>query len=112
MEQRNQQQDQLRKLKILVADLIKSKNVNTSVSMATAAEEGVPLLDHSEQENESRNIEVLEGHINKVDEAINLADKTTSQILDLLTEIKDCDSCLLEPNFQPCPCCSGKLLTV
>lgn len=42
-----------------------------------------------------------------------IEDKTTSQILDLLTEIKDCkDICITEPNFHPCPWCSGKLITV
>lgn len=40
-------------------------------------------------------------------------DETTSQILDLLTEIKDCsNACTTEPNFHPCPWCSGKLITV
>lgn len=39
--------------------------------------------------------------------------KSVSELLDVLTEIKDCkDTCLFEPNFHPCPWCSGKLLTV
>lgn len=39
--------------------------------------------------------------------------KSVSELLDVLTEIKDCkDSCMFEPNFHPCPWCSGKLLTV
>lgn len=42
-----------------------------------------------------------------------IEDKTASEILDLLTEIKDCkDACTIEPNFHPCPWCSGRLITV
>jgi len=42
-----------------------------------------------------------------------IEDKTASDILDLLTEIKDCkDICIIEPNFHPCPWCSGRLITV
>lgn len=42
-----------------------------------------------------------------------IKDKTTSEILDLLTEIKDCkDTCITEPNFHPCPWCSGRLMTI
>jgi len=42
-----------------------------------------------------------------------IEDKTASEILDLLTEIKDCkDTCIIEPNFHPCPWCSGRLITV
>lgn len=42
-----------------------------------------------------------------------IEDKTTSEILDLLTEIKNCkDMCITESNFHPCPWCSGKLITV
>jgi len=42
-----------------------------------------------------------------------IEDKTASEILDLLTEIKDCkDVCIIEPNFHPCPWCSGRLITV
>lgn len=42
-----------------------------------------------------------------------IEDKTASDILDLLTEIKDCkDACIIEPNFHPCPWCSGRLITV
>lgn len=42
-----------------------------------------------------------------------IENKSVSELLDVLTEIKDCkDSCMFEPNFHPCPWCSGKLLTV
>jgi hypothetical protein len=51
--------------------------------------------------------------VNKLDNTSYETDKTTSQILDLLTEIKDCNNtCFLEPNFHPCPWCSGKLITI
>ena len=44
---------------------------------------------------------------------LEMENKSVSELLDILTEIKDCkDSCLFEPNFHPCPWCSGKLLTV
>lgn len=43
LEQRNQLQEQLHKLKVLVAGLLKSKSSNTVVSTATIAEEGVIL---------------------------------------------------------------------
>ncbi|XP_001601237.1 golgin subfamily A member 2 [Nasonia vitripennis] len=100
LEQRNQLQEQLHKLKLLVAGLLKSKNSNTVVSTATIAEEGMILSDNIENES---NGEVL----------THEKDQTTSQILDLLTEIKDCsDVCITEPNFHPCPWCSGKLITV
>lgn len=42
-----------------------------------------------------------------------IENKTASEILDLLTEIKDCkDVCIIEPNFHLCPWCSGRLITV
>lgn len=42
-----------------------------------------------------------------------IEDKTASEILDVLSEIKDCkDACIIEPNFHPCPWCSGRLITV
>ncbi|XP_014206904.1 golgin subfamily A member 2 [Copidosoma floridanum] len=104
LEQRNQQQEQLHKLKLLVADLLKSKNTSATVPTAIAAEENMPLSNNSE--SESNAIEVIEGNAN------NQTDPTTSKILDLLAEIKDCNTCILEPNFHPCPWCSGKLITV
>ncbi|KAG5336494.1 GOGA2 protein, partial [Acromyrmex charruanus] len=73
VEQRNQQQEQLHKLKVLIPENEKQDNAE------------LPLIE----------------------------DKTTSDILDLLTEIKDCkDTCIIEPNFHPCPWCSGRLITV
>ena len=47
LEQRNQQQEQLHKLKVLVAELLKSKNANSNVSPATVAEENMSLSDQS-----------------------------------------------------------------
>jgi len=41
LEQRNQQQEQLHKLKVLVAGLLKSKNSKPTVTLATAAEENM-----------------------------------------------------------------------
>lgn len=42
-----------------------------------------------------------------------IENKSVLELLDVLTEIKDCkDSCMFEPNFHPCPWCSGKLITV
>ena len=54
-------------------------------------------------------VQLKEGNANA---DIHLKDETASQLLDLLSEIKDCDGCVLEPNFHPCPWCSGKLITV
>ncbi|XP_058795718.1 golgin subfamily A member 2 isoform X2 [Phymastichus coffea] len=111
LEQRNQQQEQLHKLKVLVADLLKAKNTIPNITTATAAEENMHTSENPD--SETNNIEIIQGHVNKIDEAMNQTDKTTSQILDLLTEIKDCNnSCIMKPNFHPCPCCSGKLITV
>lgn len=140
LEQRNQQQEQLHKLKVLVADLLKAKNSNSNVATGTAAEENMHLSENPGKidlhfksffkvsflnvisyfffclitaDAETNNIEIIQGHVNRIDEAINQTDKTTSQIMDLLTEIKVCNnSCILEPNFHPCPWCSGKLITV
>lgn len=114
MAQRNEQQEQLHKLKILVADLLKSKTANSTVTTAVIADENMPLSDQpGKSESESNNIEVIDGHVNKTDDTMHQTDKTTSQILDLLTEIKGCNnSCIMEPNYHPCPWCSGELITV
>ncbi|KAL7300872.1 hypothetical protein TKK_0006427 [Trichogramma kaykai] len=111
LEQRNQQQEQLHKLKLLVAELLKS-NRKMSVPTAIAAEENLNISESTGEEIDPNKIKIIEGQLNKVDMSSNLPDDTTSQIMDLLTEIKDCNTCVLEPNFQPCPCCSGKLITV
>lgn len=46
LEQRNQLQEQLHKLKVLVAGLLKSQSSNTAVSTATIAEENMILSDN------------------------------------------------------------------
>ncbi|KAL0114546.1 hypothetical protein PUN28_011681 [Cardiocondyla obscurior] len=104
-EQRNQQQEQLHKLKILVTELLK-KHPETLISSTETCKDcykdiNVDNTTLSENENhESEELPLIE-------------DKTASDILDLLTEIKDCkDACITEPNFHPCPWCSGKLITV
>ncbi|XP_066595608.1 golgin subfamily A member 2-like isoform X2 [Prorops nasuta] len=97
LEQRNLQQEQLHKLKVLVADLI--KKVRASSSEVNETIEG--------STKDSKEI------VSTSDDRPIAQDGTASQILDLLTEIKDCkDTCVLEPNFHPCPWCSGKLITV
>ncbi|XP_046736998.1 golgin subfamily A member 2-like [Diprion similis] len=102
-EQRNQQQEQLHKLKMLVAELIKEKTTSTAASA---------LSDRTNEDD----LEASKHMENKTfcqSEVVTVKDKTTSQILDLLTEIKECkDTCALEPNFHPCPWCSGKLITI
>ncbi|KAJ8679773.1 hypothetical protein QAD02_015560 [Eretmocerus hayati] len=112
LEQRNQQQEQLHKLKILVAELLKIKSDDTSIATATVAEENMQLTNNADG-TEPHSIEVIDGQVNKVDDTAHRIEETKSRILDLLTNIKDCNSsCLLEPNFHPCPWCSGKLITV
>ncbi|XP_011630307.1 golgin subfamily A member 2 [Pogonomyrmex barbatus] len=100
VEQRNQQQEQLHKLKVLVTELLK-KHPETLISPTETC------MEHPKDINaepcEKQNTEELP----------LIEDKTASDILDLLTEIKDCkDICIIEPNFHPCPWCSGRLITV
>ncbi|XP_012279580.1 golgin subfamily A member 2 isoform X2 [Orussus abietinus] len=103
-EQRNHQQEQLHKLKVLVADLIKRQ----TISQPVAVHNTTTTTDHSSEKHEDE----LKAKDN-VDHTMGTNDKITSEILDLLTEIKDCnDTCFLEPNFHPCPWCMGKLITV
>ncbi|XP_071869539.1 golgin subfamily A member 2 [Bombus fervidus] len=100
LEQRNQQQEQLHKLKVLVSDFLSKEYICSNgtkriVETATGSSDSVT--------------------INGKEEVIDpqVENKSVSELLDVLTEIKDCkDSCMFEPNFHPCPWCSGKLLTV
>ena len=100
LEQRNQQQEQLHKLKVLVSDFlskeyIRSNGTKCQVETATGSSDSVTI---------KRKEEVIDPRVEN---------KSVSELLDVLTEIKDCkDSCMFEPNFHPCPWCSGKLLTV
>ncbi|XP_020294016.1 golgin subfamily A member 2-like [Pseudomyrmex gracilis] len=104
VEQRNQQQEQLHKLKMLVTELLK-KHPETLLSStenciaACHTEVNAEIVASSNSEQESEKLPLIE-------------DKTTSEILDLLTEIKDCKDVCTESNFHPCPWCSGKLITV
>ncbi|XP_033227569.1 golgin subfamily A member 2 isoform X2 [Belonocnema kinseyi] len=112
--QRNQQQQQLQKLKILVADLITNKSTN-SINIDIVADRIKSLtssfkqhLEHPDNKYNSDDIQ-----FKKANTDIYLEDEAASQILDLLSEIKDCnDSCVFEPNSYPCPWCSGELITV
>ncbi|XP_046467621.1 golgin subfamily A member 2 isoform X2 [Neodiprion pinetum] len=101
-EQRNTQQEQLHKLKMLVAELIKEKTTSTTTSaLSDSTNDGLEASKHVENKTSCQS------------EVVAVKDKTTSQILDLLTEIKECkDTCALEPNFHPCPWCSGNLITI
>lgn len=106
VEQRNQQQEQLHKLKILVTELLK-KHPETLISPTESC------IDCQKDENID-NLTLPEENKNRENMDSSLVEnKTASEILDLLTEIKDCkDVCTLEPNFHLCPWCSGRLITV
>ncbi|CAK9807895.1 Golgin subfamily A member 2 [Anthophora plagiata] len=96
LEQRNQQQEQLHKLKVLVSDFLRSEYIHSN---------------GMETEVDSNNFVVQKRKNETIDPQIK--SKSVSELLDVLTEIKDCkDSCMFDPNFYPCPWCSGKLLTV
>lgn len=105
VEQRNQQQEQLHKLKVLVTELLKKHPETLTNSTETCMDchkdinADVIALSENEKQDDA--------------ELPLIEDKTASDILDLLTEIKDCkDACTIEPNFHPCPWCSGRLITV
>jgi len=112
VDQRNHQQEQLHKLKVLVADLLKAK----SVAAPPPDPNSPPIIEFENEcseENHSHD-HAEQTKSESIGEAvIDEKEETTSKILDLLTEIKDCkDTCTLEPTFHPCPWCSGKLITV
>ncbi|KAK0090113.1 hypothetical protein PV325_002945 [Microctonus aethiopoides] len=115
LDERNRQQAQLHQLKILVAELLKIDEHNSKTSVA---HQSYALPDQfNSDEYPKDNQEVTENGIVKqtVEEPIkvDIANETTSKILELLTEIKDCkDTCSVEPNFHHCLWCSGKLITV
>ncbi|XP_035743537.1 golgin subfamily A member 2-like [Vespa mandarinia] len=104
IEQKNEQQEQLHKLKELVTNLITRKSTITdNMELYTS--------DHKEENKDVITSENIKQNNSVVSEISD--DETTSQILDLLTEIKDCkDTCIVASNFHPCPWCSGKLITV
>ncbi|CAL7950860.1 unnamed protein product [Xylocopa violacea] len=100
LDQRNQQQEQLHKLKVLVSDFLRKEYIHSN---------GTERL--IETEMSSNDLGTLKRKNETTDKQIE--NKSVSELLDILTEIKDCkDSCMFEPNFHPCPWCSGKLLTV
>ncbi|XP_043275509.1 golgin subfamily A member 2 isoform X2 [Venturia canescens] len=112
VDQRNHQQEQLHQLKVLVAQLINGKPSNPIVENETASS-SIIEFQNEHQEQPSPNPQITMSQNNPERTELVLKDKTTSKILDLLSEIKDCkDSCFVEPNFHPCPWCSGKLITV
>ncbi|XP_076657436.1 golgin subfamily A member 2 isoform X2 [Halictus rubicundus] len=97
LEQRNQQQEQLHKLKILVSDFLRKEYIHSNGT------EHIPQTEMGANDIVSAK---------KTKESVT-ENKSVSDLLDILTDIKDCkDSCLFEPNFHPCPWCSGKLITV
>ncbi|XP_070161136.1 golgin subfamily A member 2 [Polyergus mexicanus] len=105
LEQRNQQQEQLHKLKVLVTELLK-KHPETLISSTETC------MDYHKQIN-ADNSALSENEKQENTELPLIEDKTASEILDVLSEIKDCkDACIIEPNFHPCPWCSGRLITV
>nr|XP_031831439.1 golgin subfamily A member 2-like isoform X1 [Nomia melanderi] len=98
LEQRNQQQEQLHKLKVLVSDFLRKEYIHSN---------GAEHIIQSEVDGNDISAKTKEKKESKIE------NKSVSELLDILTEIKDCkDSCLFQPNFHPCPWCSGKLLTV
>ncbi|XP_015171706.1 PREDICTED: golgin subfamily A member 2 [Polistes dominula] len=104
IEQKNEQQEQLHKLKELVTNLITKKSIATDNT-------GLYISDHKEENADIITSENKQENHNVISEISN--DETTSQIIDLLTEIKDCkDQCTIASNFHPCPWCSGKLINV
>ncbi|XP_015108705.1 golgin subfamily A member 2 [Diachasma alloeum] len=111
VEQRNQQQVQLHQLKVLVAELLRTQTGGNSGDHSVPED---PLLSGEERiRGEERNTEKSPEDPKSDGSTMDLKSETTSKILDLLTEIKDCkDTCSLEPNFHPCLWCSGKLITV
>lgn len=103
VEQCNQQQEQLHKLKVLVTELLKKHPETLSPESCIECH----------KEINADNITLPEDEKQENVESPLVEDKTASEILDLLTEIKDCkDMCITEPNFHPCPWCSGKLITI
>ncbi|XP_076234729.1 golgin subfamily A member 2 [Calliopsis andreniformis] len=100
LDQRNQQQEQLHKLKILVSDFLKKEYIQsngTECLIQTETDINDPVATKTEKETTDLQTE----------------NKSVSELLDVLTEIKECkDTLFFEPNFHPCPWCSGKLLTV
>ncbi|KYM95393.1 PREDICTED: golgin subfamily A member 2-like [Cyphomyrmex costatus] len=103
VEQRNQQQEQLHKLKVLVTDLLQKHPEtlinSTEINYHKDTNADNPTLSEDKKQDNA--------------ELSLIEDKTASDILDLLTEIKDCkDTCIIESNFHPCPWCSGRLITV
>ncbi|KAF3424943.1 hypothetical protein E2986_09406 [Frieseomelitta varia] len=98
LEQRNQQQEQLHKLKVLVSDFLSKEYIHSNGTECRVE------ADSNESIVVKRKKEVIDPQEEN---------KNVSELLDVLTEIKDCkDSCMFELNFHPCPWCSGKLITV
>ncbi|OAD58137.1 Golgin subfamily A member 2 [Eufriesea mexicana] len=100
LEQRNQQQEQLHKLKVLVSDFLRKEYIHSNGTEH--------MIETETDSNNSMNLRKVKAMTDS-----QIENKSVLELLDVLTEIKDCkDSCMFEPNFHPCPWCSGKLLTV
>lgn len=112
VEQRNHQQEQLHQLKVLVAQMISQKSSKPEVESDPKGSSIIEFQNEHQEESAAETDTTVKPNPPEETELV-LKDETTSKILDLLSEIKDCkDSCILEPNFHPCPWCSGKLITV
>ena len=120
VEQRNNQQEQLDNLKVLVAKLVKL--VSTKHLPATLAPNNSAVIEFdNESEHSSSPPPESDGDDDAdADNDNDNDDDPTSEIMKILKQINEfqslndtCqDSCMSEPNFHPCPWCSGKLETV
>nr|XP_012145130.1 PREDICTED: golgin subfamily A member 2 [Megachile rotundata] len=100
LDQRNQQQEQLHKLKVLVSDFLRKEYIHSNGTER--------LIEAETNSNNDGSAEKTKGTTD-----LQTDNKNVSELLDVLTDIKDCKDCsMFEPNFHPCPWCSGKLITV
>ncbi|XP_051166887.1 golgin subfamily A member 2 [Leptopilina boulardi] len=113
-EQRDYQQEQINKLKFLVAKLLKSK--------PTAIKDAFQEIENPQSSCDTKeHLEELKFNSNlaesfpsdSIEVKTNVNDEDESTVVGLLSEIKDCrGTCTQEPNIHPCPLCSGKLITI
>lgn len=100
LDQRNQQQEQLHKLKVLVSDFLRKEYIHSNGTEH--------LIETETDTNNDVSAKKTKGTTD-----LQTDNKNVSELLDVLTDIKDCKDCsMFEPNFHPCPWCSGKLITV
>lgn len=114
LQQRDYQEQQIHKLKSLIAKLLKTKQ--NSIETSLEATEHLQTISETQEylENNSCNLNpaesippvAVEGNIQ-----LTNADRLSSK--NLLSETRDCSGvCNLEPNIHPCSLCSGKLITI